>query len=182
MNAFPHQIHRGRLLPGLTKRLLFVAILTVAANYFFWRHRIGINLPLYAGLLCFGMVANGRGIWSARSFWIFVLLLAGSILAGANATSLSNFLCLATILTLLAGVCFYRPSISATIFSSDPELLVDAVSMENRRHCCLPASTSRGTKKTRLVACATNPGCRLRDSYTAAFGGLLRDFGQSDTR
>jgi hypothetical protein len=109
MNAFPHQIHRGRLLPGLTKRLLFVAILTVAANYFFWRHRIGINLPLYAGLLCFGMVANGRGIWSARSFWIFVLLLAGSILAGANATSLSNFLCLATILTLLAGVCFYRP-------------------------------------------------------------------------
>jgi hypothetical protein len=54
MNAPKAQINRARLLPGLVKRLLFVAILTVGANYFFWRHRIGINLPLYAGVLGFG--------------------------------------------------------------------------------------------------------------------------------
>jgi Domain of unknown function (DUF4173) len=108
MNAPNPQINRARLLPGLVKRLLFVAILTVVANYFFWRHRIGINLPLYAGALCLGMITNGRGLQNIRSFWIFALLLAGSILAGAAAPSLPNFFCLATMLVLLAGICFYR--------------------------------------------------------------------------
>jgi hypothetical protein len=59
MNAPKAQINRARLLPGLVKRLLFVAILTVGANYFFWRHRIGINLPLYAGVLGLGMIVDG---------------------------------------------------------------------------------------------------------------------------
>ncbi|HET9378208.1 MAG TPA: hypothetical protein VFO40_24790 [Chthoniobacterales bacterium] len=39
---------------------------------------------------------------------MFGLLLATSILAGVNAVSLPNFFCLATVLTLLSGVCFYR--------------------------------------------------------------------------
>lgn len=34
MNAPNPQINRARLLPELVKRLLFVAILTVVANYF----------------------------------------------------------------------------------------------------------------------------------------------------
>jgi hypothetical protein len=108
MNAPKAQINRARLLPGLVKRLLFVAILTVGANYFFWRHRIGINLPLYAGVLGLGMIVNGRGLQNNRSFWVFAFLLVGSILAGADAPSLPNFFCLATLLVLLAGICFYR--------------------------------------------------------------------------
>jgi hypothetical protein len=44
----------------------------------------------------------------SHSFWMFGLLLATSILAGVNAVSLPNFFCLATVLTLLSGVCFYR--------------------------------------------------------------------------
>jgi hypothetical protein len=91
MNAPKAQINRARLLPGLVKRLLFVAILTVVANYFFWRHRIGINLPLYAGVLGLGMIVNGRGLQNNRSFWVFAFLLVGSILAGADAPSLPNF-------------------------------------------------------------------------------------------
>jgi hypothetical protein len=108
MNASAARINRAKLLPGLAKRLLFVAILTLIANSFFWRHGIGINLPLYAGLLGLGAIASTRGLQSIHPFWMFGLLLATSILAGVNAVSLPNFFCLATVLTLLSGVCFYR--------------------------------------------------------------------------
>jgi hypothetical protein len=101
------QFSRAKLLPALMKRLLFVAVLTAAANHFLWLHRIGINLPVYAGIVALGMIASARGVVGLRSFWVLVVLLASSILAGANAASFSNFFCLATILTLLAGICFY---------------------------------------------------------------------------
>lgn len=61
MNASAARINRAKLLPGLAKRLLLVAILTLIANSFFWRHGIGINLPLYAGLLGLGAIASTRG-------------------------------------------------------------------------------------------------------------------------
>jgi hypothetical protein len=108
MNAATPLISQASRLPGLAKRLLFVAILTLIANYFFWRHRIGINLPLYAALLGLAVIANTRGRQSIRPLWMFGLLLASSILADANAASLPNFFCLTALLTLLCGVCFYR--------------------------------------------------------------------------
>ena len=87
MNPPRVQINRSRLLPSLTKRLLFAGILTVAAKYFLWRHRIGISLPLYAGLLRLGMMANVRGLQSVPALWVFLLLLASSL-----ATALSEMI------------------------------------------------------------------------------------------
>lgn len=86
------------------------------------------------------MIANGRGLQNIRSFWIYVLLLAGSILAGADAPSLPNFFCLATMLVLLAGILLLsNQKALATILSSGPESLGNAAPVGNGWSRCLPA-------------------------------------------
>jgi hypothetical protein len=92
----------------LPRRLLVIAALTIAANELFRRHRVGISLPIYACLLCLGIITSARRLGNLRWFWFSVALLAGSILAGANATSFSNFVSMSVILTVLFGICFYR--------------------------------------------------------------------------
>jgi hypothetical protein len=94
--------------PTLPWRMLVIAFLTIAANELFWRLRVGISLPIYVGLLCLGIITNARRLGSLRWFWFTLALLAGSILAGANATSFSNFVSVSVLLTALFGICFYR--------------------------------------------------------------------------
>jgi hypothetical protein len=108
MSQVIRRITHAILPPAVLKRLLLVAALTIIANDFLWRHHVGSGRPLYAWLLCLGVIASARGLHNVRWLWLLLLLFAGSILAGVNATSFSNFISLVGILTLLVGACFYR--------------------------------------------------------------------------
>jgi len=153
--------------PTLPWRMLVIAFLTIAANELFWRHRVGISLPSYAGLLCLGIITNARRLGSLRWFWFTLALLAGSILAGANATSFSNFVSVSVLLTALFGICFLPSPEAAPIDSAgDPEFCRDPLPLVASRFGYVSAVLSQRTSQTRLEALATNNSCEVHRRST----------------